>query len=251
MASEAAKSASEPATFDERQLEVYLTCPRKYFYEFVLGLNGKRDEAVYLQFHHCVYNVLRWVKAERAAGKDVSDEAALAYLDEVWQAKGPGSHHYELIYRARAGEMVRNALRRVPPAHTTQVDTNYEISLTHGRVRLSADHAELVHGDAGPELRLQRFRTGKPTKKEGEKPIYSLYHKAASQAHPHARRVLQILYLSSNETIDVELTERQLESRISEYDQAIDDILHGRFEPNPSDHECPRCPHFFICPVAE
>jgi len=242
---------SEAPVFLEQRLDVYMKCPRKYFYEFILGLSGKRDDSAYVQFHQCVYDVLRWIRSERAAGREVDSLAARARLDEIWKVKGPIDHLYEVIYLEKAALMIDNALGRAPLANSQAAQVEHEIALPHGRVRLALDHAELVEDGKQSHLLLQRLRTGRPTKSEAKKPIYGLYLEAAERAHPRARRQLQILYLSTNEVQEVVLIRDQIKKQLDDYDSAIAGIRHGRFDPEPSDRECPRCPHYFICPMAE
>jgi superfamily I DNA/RNA helicase/CRISPR/Cas system-associated exonuclease Cas4 (RecB family) len=245
------KTIGKQRTFDVQQLEVYLKCPRRYYYEFELHLAGRRDDSAYIQFHRCVYEVLRRTQGEQETGGKNNEEIAHDHLTEVWQTQGPIGHPYEIIYRDKAYEMVMNAFRRQqrPGAHAAQ--TEHEISLNSGRVRLKFDYAELIGDGSNTELVARRLRTGRPTKSEAEKPIYGLYQTAAQQAYPNARRRVQILYLSTDETKDVELTKQQLDNRLKKYDDAIAAILQGNYDPAPDDRECTRCPHYFICPLAE
>lgn len=245
------KAIGEKQAFDVQQLEVYLKCPRRYFYEFELHLTGRRDDSAYVQFHRCVYEVLRRAQDEQEAGGVNNEEIARAYLAEVWQTQGPVGHPYESIYRDKAYEMVMNAFRRqqLPGMHTAQ--TEHEISLDNGRIKLKFDYAELIGNGSDAELVVRRLRTGRPTKSEAEKPIYGLYQTAAQRAYPNGRRRVQILYLSTDETKDVELTKQQLDNRLKKYDDAMAAILRGSYDPTPDDRECPRCPHYFICPLAE
>ena len=179
------------------------------------------------------------------------EEIARTNLAKVWQMQGPVGHPYEIIYRDKAYEMVMNAFRRqrLPGARAAQ--TEHEISLNNGRIRLKFDYAELIENGSDAELVVRRLRTGRPTKSEAEKPIYGLYQTAAQQAYPQALRRVQILYLSTDETRDVELTKQQLHNCLKKYDDAIAAILRGNYDPTPDDRECPRCPHYFICPLAE
>lgn len=242
---------STPPVYHERQLGVYMKCPRKYFYEFVLGLGGKRDDSAYVQFHQCVYDVLHWMQYERSAGREVGGVAAQAYLDEIWQARGPLDHPYQSIYREQAAVMVSRAQAREPLPGSRSARPECEIKLPHGRVKFTLDHTELVDEGGTTRLLVQRLRTGKPSKSESDKPIYGLYQAAADEAHPKAERRLQILYLSTNEVKDVALNKKQVDKRLGDYDAAIYGILSEQFQPEPSDRECPRCPHYHICPLAE
>lgn len=240
-----------PATFDIRELDVYLNCPRKYFYEFILGLSGKRDDTAYLQFHKCVYDAVRRVKAEHEQGKQASDAAAQAYLNEAWESRGPKDHYLEKIYKDAARAMVTNAVKRIRAA-AKLVSTELQVTLPDGKVTLSLDHAEVSdENDENKMIFLQRFRTGRPSKTESEKPIYGLFLKAIADIYPEADPRLQILYLGADYAEDVPLTDKKIATRVEKYNNAILGIKNGIFTATPDEHECPRCPHYHICPAAE
>lgn len=241
-----------PDIFEARELEVYLSCPRKYFYEFILGLSGKRDDTAYLQFHNCVYDAVRQVKEDHKKGIPASDDAAQKYLDLAWEDRGPKDHYLEKIYKASAQAMVSNAVRRIRAA-TNLVSTNWETTLPEGKIRVALDHAEIGEDgeDGGKMLFIQRFRTGKPSKTESEKPIYGLLLKAAAGIYPEADPRLQIFYLGADHAEDVPLTDKKIANRVEKYNEAMRAIKVGVFPPTPDDHECPRCPHYHICPAAE
>jgi CRISPR/Cas system-associated exonuclease Cas4 (RecB family) len=63
---------------------------------------------------------------------------------------------------------------------------------------------------------------------------------------------MKVLYLSTGETMDINLTPRKKASRLDKFDSAITEILKGYSFPKPEDpRECPRCPHYFICSTAK
>ena len=240
-----------PEIFDVRELEVYLDCPRKYLYEFILGLSGKRDDTAYLQFHKCVYNAVRQVKTEHKQGKAANEKIAQEYLDDAWDKRGPKDHYLEDIYKKAAQAMVTNAVKRIKAA-TNLVSTDLEVELPAGKISLSLDHAEITdEGDNNKMVLLHRFRTGKPNKTESEKPIYGLILRAAADAHPIAEQRLQILYLGADLAEDILLTDKKIANRVEKYNNVMLDIKNGSFPSTPDDHKCPRCPHFHICPAAE
>lgn len=125
--------------FDVGALDVYIDCPRRYFYEFDLGLGGRRDDSAYAQFHGCVYAVLRWLGEERSSGRAVDADTALARLAERWADYGPLDHAYEAIYRRNAEAMIRRAVAGVPWATAAIERPTHEIPLSHGRVRITPD----------------------------------------------------------------------------------------------------------------
>ena len=248
-ASRSVRASEQLPVYYVSHLDVYMKCPRKYFYEFELGLGGRRDDSAYVQFHGCVYDVLHWIQYERTEGRAVDESAAQAYLAVIWQARGPLEHIYESIYREQAERMISLAVVREPMTGARSARPEYEIALPNGRVKITLDYTEI--SEDGSSLLMQRIRTGRPSKSEMDKPVYGLYHVAGEQAYPKAKRQLEILYLSTNETKGVELKNSQVEKRLADYDGAMAGILTGEFTAAPSDRECPRCPHYFICPLAE
>ena len=238
--------AKEP--FAVEDLEVYLRCPRQYFYESVLGLSRRREDSGYVEFHRCVYRVLRWMAEERASGNPADEAAALAYLAGVWEEQGPEEHPFKELYRISAGNLVERAARRPFTSQGSATKPTWEVSVPLGLIRFIPDHVEVL--DDGSEV-VERLRTGRPTKSEAGKDIYALYLTAAQMAEPRVRRSVQVRYLSADQVDPIDLRPGPINTRLSHYNEAIRGILNQDFSPQPSDRICPRCPHYFICPVGE
>ncbi len=238
--------ASEP--FAAEDLDVYIRCPRQYFYESVLGLNRRREDSRYVEFHRCVYRVLRWMAEERASGNPVDETASLAYLAEVWQEQGPEEHPYKELYRASAVDLVEMAARRPYTSQGSATRPTWEVSVPLGLIRFTPDHVEVLSD--GSEV-VERLRTGRPTKSEVGKDIYALYVTAAQEAEPRVRRRVQVRYLSADQVDPVGLNPGPINTRLNHYNEAIKGILRDDFSPQPTDRICPRCPHYFVCPVGE
>ena len=232
--------------FEAAALDRYMTCPRQYYYEYILGLSGRREDSAYVQFHRCVYSVLRWITDAQAQGRAVDETTAQNQLVAVWATQGPVDHPYASIYLRNATDMVRRAVHRRVGSHSANSRPTFEVSLRLGRVRFTPDHVE--RRDDGSEV-LQRLRTGRISAGEKDKTIYALYHSVARSRAP--RREVQIVSLSSDAVESVNLREQTIDARLARYDEAIGSILTGHFPPQPSERECPRCPHYFICPSAE
>ena len=245
-------TAAEPVPTIEpyaaEDLEVYISCPRKYFYECVLGLSRKREDSGYVEFHRCVYRVLRWMAEARATGSTVNETAALAYLAEVWEEQGPQEHLFEEIYRNSAADLVRRAVSRPFTSAGNTSRPQWEVQVPLGRIHFTPDHVEVL--DDGSEV-IERLRTGRPTKSEMGKDIYALYVTAAQNAEPRVLRTVKVRYLSADQVDTVDLKPGTIATRLKHYNDAIRGILHQDFTPQPNDRNCPRCPHYFICPLGE
>ncbi|MGA9996747.1 MAG: ATP-dependent helicase [Pyrinomonadaceae bacterium] len=243
--------------FTERQLGAYLKCPRKFFYEQRLYLSGKGEETAYLRFHACVYETLRWLAGERMAGRLAEDSAddfqdrAQAQLTRFWLAKGPVGHVYESFYREQAGLMVERAVRHYAHAHGQLFHQTWMIERPCGIVSITPDYMELIEGTDGATLLFRQTRTGKPPARTPDDDAYALFYAIAAEHFPQACPRIEILYLSTDEIIELKLSQRTINTRLKHYDAAISGILAGEFPPEVSDHQCPRCAHFFTCPKAE
>ena len=141
-----------------QHLDVYIKCPRKYYYESILRLRGKSEGTAYLRFHRCVYGVVRWIGEERATGNAVDASMATSKLAEVWAKDGPCNHAYELFYRETADNMVALAANR-----TAKVGTypTWEVQLKSGRVQVKPD---LLEAEAKNDPTVIRFLLLKPIK---------------------------------------------------------------------------------------
>ena len=256
--SEAAPPTPDPKPlFTERQLSVYLKCPRKFFYEQRLYLSGKNEETAYLRFHSCVYETLAWLAGERMAGRlaeDLADdfrENAQAQLSRLWQAKGPVGHVYESFYREQAALMVERAVRHYSRARGQLFHQTWTTERPGALVSLTPDYVELIEGTGGATVLFRQTRTGKPPARTPDDDVYALFYAVAAEHFPQTRPRVEILYLSTDEIIELNLSQRTINTRLKHYDDAISGILAGEFPPEVSDHQCPRCAHFFTCPKAE
>lgn len=243
--------------FTERQLGVYLKCPRKFFYEQRLYLSGKGEETAYLCFHACVYETLAWLAGERMVGRlvegsaDAFQERAQAQLTRLWQAKGPVGHVYESFYREQAALMVERAVRHFSRARGQLFHQTWTIERPDALVSLTPDYMELIEETDDETILFRHTRTGKPPARTPDDDAYALFYAIAAEHFPQARPRVEILYLSTDEIIELNLSQRTINTRLKHYDDAISGILAGEFPPEVSDHQCPRCAHFFTCPKAE
>jgi hypothetical protein len=233
-------------TFRAEVLERYNDCPRQYYYEYELGLGRRREDNAYVQFHGCVYTVLHWLRGERGTGHNPDEQAALEKLDDVWRARGPKDHLYEPEYRRIAELMVRRASGQAwRPPRRNDVQPKWQVPLAHGEVSVAPDRVL----EDGEQLVLQRLRTGKPSQDEPREDIYALYQEAAARAVPGIDTRLETLYLATGEVREVQVSEKSARTRLGHYEAAIDGILRREFPTKPNDRQCPRCPHYFICPA--
>lgn len=231
---------NELEEYAAEDLNQYIKCPRAYLYQRVLGLSGGRDDNAYVRFHRAVYSVLRWMGGIEAS-KAVGIDEAFRQLKTAWEEIGPAEHPYSSVYQKSAEAIIERAISR-RAGKVEIVEGDWQIERPGGRIRFRPDHVEI--GPEGPVVR--RLRTGKPPKKIDDD-IYALYHEGAARAYGKAR--VEALYLTTDETVPVEMSAKVIASRLKKYDDAIAGIRAGEFPATPNERMCPRCPQYFICPA--
>ena len=155
-----------PPRYTERQLEIFMRCPRQYFYEQVLYMSGKREDSAYSQFHSSVYETIGWLRQEYTAGRIVEEDQARDKLREVWETKGPREHAYEAIYLEQAEMMVSRVVERHAATEGEVTQPEWEITLTNGRVVVKPDLVQITRDGDTTRLVVQRIRTGHPSEAE-------------------------------------------------------------------------------------
>jgi hypothetical protein len=240
--------------FRDRALETYNGCPRRYYYEQVLGLSSSKDDTAYLDMHGFVHQVLNWLTAERDEGRAPDSASALKQLDKVWAArKKHRKHPYAQLYKTAAGVLVAAAAEEAARRRDcrTLFKPQWTVVLSNGTVLVTPDEVDLIEQSGLQEVTVRRIRTGRPTKTESDKPLYALYLEAAQRTYPGAQVKVEIAYLATRTTTAVEMKASTRKNRVAKYDDAMKGIQLGDFSAAPDDFGCPRCPHYFICPSAE
>lgn len=230
----------EPEVHDARDLDQYERCPRKFAYAQSLGLRAGGDDDGYLRFHRAVYAVLSWVLQERA-DRVVSLEEYWPRLELAWSEQGLGDHPFAPIYKEFAVRMLTVAGEHLRSPGATSQDVDLLVGGVPVRVRL-----EQAEPGAGGLVR--RYKTGRrPKKVEAELPD-ALRLLAGRQLYgPSAR--LQIHFLTSDDTVDLDIKDKQLEAKVSKVREISSAIASGKFPTTTDVDQCPSCPFFFLCPA--
>ncbi len=240
-----------PRVFYSTDLDRYLRCGRDYFYTNILGLKAAGDKSIYLKFHSCVYDTLRSMQTiKRLESIELTEETALARLDEFWKAAEVDAHAYAPIYRARAEEIVRRMCGKITNL-TVQNEISrpaYEVKLVGGTVRVQLDAVEIVETAGEKTAIIRKYKTGKSPKKPSTDDVDVLMTVAVQNQFPEAEPLLQKIYLSDDAVQQIPISDKVIANRLKIYEAAIDGINKRVFEAAPGDNNCPYCPHFFICP---
>lgn len=236
--------------FGDRELETYIRCPRQYYYDRVLRLEGRFGGTASLRFHRSIHRTLRWVERLHTgpAGQALAIAEVHDQLEAIWAETGPVMHPYEPLYRAEARRMVMLAADWLHQRAGTFEEALLEIPVGDARVRFRPHQIERT---GVSEATIRRIRTGRVTKNARDDDRDALYIAAAGQIE--GRVDAETMYLGGQEVRiePITLSSKKLATRIDHYREAIQGIRDGAFPARPNSRECPGCPFFFICPVPE
>ena len=74
---------------------------------------------------------------------------------------------------------------------------------------------------------------------------------AAARAYPEARRRIQAMYMSTGETLDINVSYNWRKTALQNYEKAMMGIIRGEYGARPNDKRCPYCHSYFNCPTIE
>lgn len=223
-------------------LESYVECPRKYYYEHVLNLDGGGRFTPYLDLNRTVRSTISWLQSTPSETDREAGRAARFEAD--WAARKLQGHPMESIYRAAAEKIVDSAFRlmdtgQLPLDLTVAVDVQGE-NIT---VTCKADHIAQLSS----AIEVYRFKMTKLAKKESPKLRYIAVQAAIHQKYPGRKVEFHHVSLLTGDRQDG--TAKKLKNDSAKLGEAILGARAGNFDPDRSDRECPRCPFFFVCPA--
>lgn len=234
-------------TFYSSQLDQYLKCPRSYFYANVLGLKAKGDTNIYLKFHNCIYDTMNSMRAVKDLENiEFTQANALQRLDEFWTEAAIEEHPYSPIYKEKAREIVRTMFAHLEKTKEKSMRPTLELKLSNGSVRLSPD--EILKSSDEKTIIINRYKTGKKPKTINHDDKEVLAFAAVQSTFPEAEIAMQKIFLTDDETAEIKISPTLIKNRRERYEEAIHGIKTENFPADPSDKNCPHCPHYFICP---
>ena len=228
-------------TLTEPHLSSYLRCPRRFFYTHVLGLGGRQKITAFGQAHDCIYEIIRFVSAQRLDGP-VDPGAVAVEFDRVWSAAGPVDHAFAAEYRALAEKLVKTLVES-GAGRQFRASAPLVVEFTDGPVVV--EPSEVIELPDGAVI-LRRVRTGYKRTTEYDDLVYTLYH-LAGQAQFPGRYSVEALHLTDGTLESASVTPAKLAARQGKSGSAVASIGKGEFPTDADAVTCPRCPHFFVC----
>jgi superfamily I DNA/RNA helicase len=226
--------------------ELYMRCPRRYFYERVADL-AAGERTLYGAF-------------KRSVEEALSQPDPVTALEEAWEASGPDpAHPHAPLYREAADQIVRRsaggnrgagarlASRRVPAPHNPQP---LLVHLEGGGIVAVRPDA-IVESENETVWEVQSFRRAPsgPIEAPMDEPRLSLLQEAQFQKAGSQPVSVAFHYLQTGQLLPVPDRPRKRATHLSQYARAVQGIQLQVFRPAPADsRDCCACPYFFVCP---
>lgn len=230
--------AREAEQWTARELETYLHCPRRFYYDHALELYGEDASSPFLKFQKSLHSTLSWMRA--AASANDRRNGLTARIEEDWQNFGPADHSFAPLYRRMAEAMLDTASAIMDGE---SLITEREVLLPGIGIVVSCRADHIQRGTGG--IVIRRLKAGRLAKTEDTKPRFVLVQAAMRVDHPGERVVVEHISLLNRDSQTG--TEKKVDQRLAEYEEAIKAAATGEFAPKPNQY-CPSCPYFFVCP---
>lgn len=220
-----------------RALETYEDCPRRYYYEYGLGLGGWAKVSPYIGLVSTVRATLAW--ARKAPDDEARADGWRREFELHWQNIGPAEGPLAEVYRQSGMAMMQRAIELTAgPAHP--VERNMVIS--GKKVAARADH--IVERDGG--LTVQRLKAAPLAKTEKSKTRYGALVAMVQSDHPGIAIAFEHVSLMDGERKPGTI---KADASISALEAALGGIRKGEFPPIPDQRRCPECSYYFACPA--
>jgi hypothetical protein len=225
--------------FTGPQLDLYRSCPRRFFYTHVLQIGGRRTMTPFMQMHEAVRDVVKGVIGTGLVSP--SSEDLDKRLDEAFVAHGLADSGYAREFKAYAAAFIGffNSTRSGMTPEKAEA-----ISVSFGGEEIIVLPDDVLLRPNG-ERTLRRVQTGKARGKPDEDLGLAAFVLAARKAFPGA--AVEIVHLADSSLEKFELTKAKLTNREGKIRDFLAEIRAGRFPAKKSSFTCPRCPAYFIC----
>jgi DNA helicase-2/ATP-dependent DNA helicase PcrA len=256
-----AEPAAEPAPppadralrLSHGQVDDYLTCPLKYRYAHVVQVPLATDpQAMYgIAIHHAIREYLR----QRAQGRPVGEEDALAVFRQSWAIEGFYSREHEERRHAQGLEVLRRFVAREEASGRVPLAVEMEFKFSNGRDFVVGRWDRIDETPAGIVLVDYKTsevsdaeaatRRAKESLADGQLGLYALaYHETRGRMPAKT----QLHFVGSGVIGEATVEPRHLDRARERIAEAAAGIRAAAFAARPDPGRCRYCPYNRICP---
>jgi DNA helicase-2/ATP-dependent DNA helicase PcrA len=231
--------------FSYTQLEIFLRCPLRYKYEYILKLPGPPSPAG--SFGDSIHKTLQSYYQEFLKDRKIGQERLLEIYKKIWKPVGYGSAAEENRFRAEGKKMLKNFFQKYHHKNLDILALEKPFKIKISPYINIVGKIDRVDRLPNHSIEIIDYKTGKkPEEKKLAKnlqlPIYTLaatdrgtYNKKLSQV------ILSLYYLQGPEKISFKITDEQIKKTKERITEIVTAIRNSDFIP-PRNHHCILCP---------
>ncbi len=223
-------------------IAAYRDCPRQYWYRQEQRLPAVQSaEAVHGVIQH---EVLRQAGEARKSGREVTSRALKSIHDEVWRKSSfPDLRRAATFRRIGAAQLESYRGRGgfdVPPEFLEQP---FSAAVDGWTLRGVIDRIDRT--DSG--WRIVDYKSGRPLTRSRRDLQVALYALGASSALHLDPMELEVVYLTTGETVKIEKVKDLVTDATNQAADVAEGVREGRFEARPERRRCRLCPYRLAC----
>lgn len=249
LSSRTAPAPSEPERAHEGEVQLsfsaiaaYQDCPRQYWYRHVQRLPVVQSaEAVRGVILH---EVLRRAGELRRQGQLISAARLRSLHDEVWRVTPfPDPRRAPAFKRNGLAALESFRARGGFDAVPEYLEQPFEVAVDGWKLRGVIDRIDR----AGDGWKIIDFKSGRPIAGRRRDLQVALYALGASEAMHLEPVELEVVYLSSGESVAVEYAAGLMRDAQQRGDEVAEGVRSGRFPSRPERRRCRLCPYRLAC----
>ncbi|NCB37533.1 MAG: hypothetical protein EOM80_02080 [Erysipelotrichia bacterium] len=235
------------------KLDLYQTCPKKFYLTHIRKLKKPMGASPHLSFDQSIHKALQSYYRTKKQDEPFKLDRLLALLEENWDPRSFETAEQELEFKTQAEACLRSYFERycqVPPRHI-EVDYFFKVDIAGGEYTGKIDRIDR-HPDGS--LELIDYKTGKQPyggSKELEDSLsVQMLFLATDSVWPGKVKKISFIYLKDGVSLTVMRNMTEMALAKKRYLDLGEAIYQGKFEPVRSS-ACAYCDYQDVCPVGQ
>jgi len=221
-------------------------CPKKYHYQYVLGIPGEKK--TYFELGTITHSVIEHLTRKMKNGEVATLEEGLSILNELWRASTYESKDKERPDRETAEKMIDDFLKRqaTKEGQIIEIEKRIEIDLDGRKIAGKVDRID----DMGETLEVIDYKTSKnETSRPKLKQDYqmTLYSIGAEQAIGKPVGHVGHWYLRKDKPWMIKLTEVERNAVLERAREVIRKVEEKEYRATPKFDVCKFCDYGDLC----
>jgi len=244
--SEPEKAHVENASYSPSKLKCYEDCPRKYYYQYVLGIPDVQK--TFFELGTLVHAVIEQITRKIREGETTTTEEALKLLDSMWKPSVYKTKEKERQDREEAEKMMRDFMAHQQQKTTSiaEIERYIELDLDGRKIKGKVDRID----DNGKTLEVIDYKTSKTkTSKPQLKKDFqmALYWLGAEKALGKPVTQVGHWYLREDREWMIDMTPKELQEVLERAKEIIESVEAGSFPATPEYQTCQWCGYRDLC----